>query len=333
MTATTLPKTTSSYKLVPAGQHYTGRKNGPALGIVLHVTAGLQDTGMTGTDESMEGTIKWALGRRPEVSWHAGTDSDGVELCLPDWYTAWHAKGYNSRTIGIEISNLDARWDNKPKAWIDATLRNTARVAAAYCKKYGFPLTLSTKSQVDAAQAAGRKFGFTYHSYTSPTTRRDPGATFPWARFIGMVREEMNVASPAPAPEPNPEPNAPAPKNVLVVDGNWGPKTTTQFQKVMKAMGYPIIVDGKVDPDDSLLVRAAQRRMRSKGVKDAEGVLIAVDGRGLYPNSDGRYPKTGSRDSIEGLCKYLGIRVKGHFAASDEWTIKNLQKRLNTGTF
>ena len=191
----TLPTaaTATNYKMLAGSAFYRTRKK-PVLGIVLHITAGLQDLGFVGTDESAEGTIRWALNSGARVSWHAGADTDGVELCIPDWFTAWHATGVNSATVGIEISKLNVDWSTASVSdrWVEATLRNAARYLAAIVKKHGLPLTLQTsKAAVDDAIAANRKFGFVYHSTTSAGTRSDPGKNFPIDRLFDMIRAEL----------------------------------------------------------------------------------------------------------------------------------------------
>ena len=195
----TLPKeaTRQNYKLLPALQYHTSR-NKPVLGMVLHITAGLQDYGLSGSDESMEGTVKWALSAKPEASWHAGADSDGVELCLPDWYTAWHVVGYNSCTVGLEISKANVVWKNAPKAWVEDTLRNAARYCAAIVKKYNLPVKLSTKAEVDRAIARGEKFGFSYHMWLNPNNRSDPGKDFPWEQLKSYILAELHPVAPKP---------------------------------------------------------------------------------------------------------------------------------------
>lgn len=193
------------YALIPSGMYYETRRTptGKVLGIVLHVTAGLQDLDMVGVDDSAEATNRWGASKdRGKASWHVCTDSDTIAPALPDTYTAWHVVGYNSTTWGLEISNQDARWDNKPKAWVEATLRNAARAAAPIVKKYGLPLTLATKAEVDKAIAANKPFGFSYHMWLNPENRRDPGTTFPWSQFITYVRAELAGGSEDNMPEP-----------------------------------------------------------------------------------------------------------------------------------
>lgn len=189
------------YALIPSGMYYATRRTptGVVLGIVLHVTAGLQDLGMVGVDDSAEATNRWGATRnRGKSSWHCCVDTDSIAPALPDTYTAWHVVGYNGPTWGLEISNLDARWDNKPDAWVEATLRNAAAAAAPIVKKYDLPLRLATRAEVDRALAAGKPFGFSYHMWLNPETRRDPGSTFPWHRFITYVRDELAGAAAAP---------------------------------------------------------------------------------------------------------------------------------------
>src|SRR4051812_3924476 len=117
----------------PNKNFYTTRQKKVRL-IGLHVTAGLQDLGMSGLDNSAENTNKYGATTNRAASWHKIVDSDGIEDALPDEYTAFHIRNYNSISVGLEIANLDARWDNKPKAWVEATLRNAAKVCHAWEK-------------------------------------------------------------------------------------------------------------------------------------------------------------------------------------------------------
>ncbi len=178
------------YKLLPGKQFYTSRRK-PVVGIVLHIVAGLEDLGLDTNDESAEGTMKWALNTGAKVSWHAGVDTEDVTLGLPDWYTAYQATGYNSSTVGLEISKRHTDWSVMNPIWVTRTLRKAARYCAAIVKKYDLPLRLSDKAQVDWAIANNQPFGFTYHMWTSAGTRSDPGKDFPWMQFIQYVKEEL----------------------------------------------------------------------------------------------------------------------------------------------
>ena len=130
--------------LANPNRHYYTTRRGRILGIVLHVTAGLED--FTPPDLGAESTIRYGLANARPASWHGIVDSDSVIDCLPDSYTAFHAIGYNSTTLGLEIANRDAKWAGKPQRWVDATIAN----AAAWCRprvaKYGLPVNLADKA-------------------------------------------------------------------------------------------------------------------------------------------------------------------------------------------
>lgn len=237
------PASTSAYRLIPAGKFYSTRRNGPVLGIVLHITAGLQDLGMDGTDSSAESVAKWAASGNAKVSWHVGVDSDSIVPCLPATYTAWHAAGYNSRTFGIEISKLNVDWSTIPAAWVTATLKNAARALAPIVVKYRLPLALRSKAQVDAAVRAGEPFGFVYHSSTSAGTRSDPGKNFPVGLLFDLIRAEID--------------GAPAAARTVLRPGDRGDDVRALQLLLIKA-GAAIEADGSYGPATEAAVKAYQ---------------------------------------------------------------------------
>lgn len=167
-------------------KHFYTTRNKPILGIVLHVTAGLED--FTPPDRGAEAVINYGKSNSRPASWHGIVDSDSIVDCLPDTYTAFHCIGLNSPSLGLEIANANARWKGKPKDWVDHTIANAAEWCRPRVTKYGLPIRISSAAEVRRAVAAGQPFGFTYHSKMDPTRRIDPGADFPWTQFEAALR-------------------------------------------------------------------------------------------------------------------------------------------------
>lgn len=179
----------------PNKHYYTSRNNSISC-IVMHVTAGLQDLDLEGPDNSAEGTVKYGQNVERAASWHSIVDSDTIIPCLPDTFTAFHCKGLNSRGLGLEISNQDAKWSNKPARWIEKTLRNAAVVCREWEDKYNIPQRLITLAQANA----GVK-GYIYHSTADPTRRQDPGKDFPINTLWRYVNELRNPVATTPVDE------------------------------------------------------------------------------------------------------------------------------------
>jgi hypothetical protein len=102
----------------------------------------------------------------------------------------------------------------------------------------------------------------------------------------------------------------------LDVDGELGPNTIRKWQKVMGTT-----VDGKIDRDDSQLVRAVQEKL--KATVDHR---LVVDGQGIVQN--GKFYKT-----VGALQRYLGSPVDGRLSVPKSQAVKALQRRLNENRF
>lgn len=168
----------------PHGPHYYTSRRKPVRVIVIHITASVEDQDMRGGDASAEQTARYAANTTRQVSWHAGADSDSWLPLLPPSYTAWHVRGYNSGTWGLEISKSDVSWSDEPPAWVEATLSNAADACRPIAERYGIPLRRLTRAQVDAGMS-----GFVYHSDLDPGRRFDPGDDFPIRRFFELIEE------------------------------------------------------------------------------------------------------------------------------------------------
>lgn len=102
----------------------------------------------------------------------------------------------------------------------------------------------------------------------------------------------------------------------LEVDGELGPKTITKWQKVMGTT-----VDGKIDDEDSQLVRAVQEKLKA-----TVNHRLVVDGHGIV--QDGKFYKT-----VAALQQYLGSPVDGRLSVPKSQAVKALQRRLNENRF
>ena len=227
--------TTANYPLLDNSHYHPTRQGKTPLFCGMHVTAGIDD--FDGNDGSAEAAILYGRTTPRPASWWAIVDSDTARDCLPDEYTAFlqgvpdSGYSYNREGWGIEIGARGTDWTSKPAAWVEATLRNAARVIAPRAVRYGWKIKHVTLSELQADLRAGRPSGFIGHAELTPSTRSDPGwvgrrDTFPWEQLLSYVHEEIAGAISDPAVK--------ARQEVLVeagllaptdVDGIDGPKT------------------------------------------------------------------------------------------------------------
>lgn len=171
----------------PFGPHYYPKRRGKVLAIVMHVTAGLE--GIAGrTDLSAEKTARYAATTDRKVSWHSGSDTDSHLQLVPDSFTAFHCVGYNSVTVGHEISKRDTCWADESPEWVAASLKQAAASLAPRAKDLGIPLRKASKAELDRAiRTNGAPVGFVAHSDLDPKRRSDPGKDFPWSRLFDLI--------------------------------------------------------------------------------------------------------------------------------------------------
>lgn len=119
---------------------------------------------------------------------HYGINTDGsADQYLLEKHIAWHAGNweYNQHSVGIEHVGT-----GKPGDWTDALLRTSARLTATICKRHKIPM--------DRAHIIG------HAEVPYPNDHTDPGANFPWAKYIALVKEyagQKPVTPGASAPE------------------------------------------------------------------------------------------------------------------------------------
>lgn len=131
--------------------------------IVVHVT-----------QETYEDTLTLFQDPAHKAAAHYVVRSDDghIAQCVSERNIAWHAGHWdiNTRSIGIEHEG----WIDDPSWFTDALYRQSARLTAAVCDRYGIP--------VDREHIIG-------HVEVPGTDHYDPGEYWDWARYLQLVTE------------------------------------------------------------------------------------------------------------------------------------------------
>ena len=141
----------------------------------------------------------FALPGGPTVSAHYCVDARATVQCVHEEDVAFHARGANDTSIGIELAGraaqTTAEWDDP---YSRDMLDRAARLVADICRRRMIPAAL-----VDAAGLQAGARGITTHADVSRAFRRsthtDPGPRFPMQAFLARVRMYLQASS-SPAP-------------------------------------------------------------------------------------------------------------------------------------
>jgi N-acetyl-anhydromuramyl-L-alanine amidase AmpD len=150
--------------------------------VVIHT---MEITEHSGAAESC---AEWFATTRSQVSAHYCVDADSVVQCVREQDIAWHARGGNKTSIGIELAGHAGQG---PRGWDDAyswsVLMLGAALTADICTRYAIPIRW-----LRAPDLRARRSGITGHGDVSTAFKRsdhwDPGPAFPVKRFLGLVR-------------------------------------------------------------------------------------------------------------------------------------------------
>lgn len=149
--------------------------------------------------DAAEAVARWFARPETAVSAHYCVDADTVVQCVREEDVAWHARGANASSIGIELAGYAGQG---PKGWDDdyswAVLERAAALAADICARHAIPVRWV---RAEGLRSGAR--GLTGHVEVSRAFRRsdhwDPGPAFPVARFLRLVRQAQKaVARPPP---------------------------------------------------------------------------------------------------------------------------------------
>jgi N-acetyl-anhydromuramyl-L-alanine amidase AmpD len=159
------------------------RSNGRAIGVVvMHTMEIAEGVG------AAEACARWFADPASEVSAHYCVDAETTIRCAREEDVAWHARGGNANSIGIELAGYAGQralgWGD---AYSRAVLERAARLTAEICERYAIPIR-----RLRAADLGAGRRGITGHADVSVAFRKsdhwDPGPDFPWTGFLRQVR-------------------------------------------------------------------------------------------------------------------------------------------------
>ena len=164
------------------------RGDGRAINVVVIHTMEIAEG-----EGAAEACARWFATPASEVSAHFCVDAETTIRCVNEGDVAWHARGGNANSIGIELAGYAGQ---RALGWADdysrAVLERAARVTAEVCGRYRIPIR-----RLRATDLVAGKRGITGHADVSAAFRRsdhwDPGPDFPWAHFLRLARSGKAV--------------------------------------------------------------------------------------------------------------------------------------------
>ncbi len=146
--------------------------------------------------DTAEAVARWFSRADSQVAAHYCVDANSIVQCVREEDIAWHARGGNTSSIGIELAGYarqdDAGWDDD---YTRSLLTLAASLSADVCRRHRVPVR---RLGVTAVRAGRR--GLTGHNEVSLAFKRsdhwDPGPAFPWETFLALVETALREPTP-----------------------------------------------------------------------------------------------------------------------------------------
>jgi N-acetyl-anhydromuramyl-L-alanine amidase AmpD len=159
------------------------RAPGRAIGVVVIHTMEIAER-----PDAAEICARWFKTPVSRVSAHYCVDADSVIQCVREKDIAWHARGGNTDSIGVELAGFASQ---TRRDWADpysaAVLDRAANLVADVCRRRRIPVRWVVADDL----VAGRR-GLTGHNEVSEAFEQsdhwDPGDGFPVEAFVDRVR-------------------------------------------------------------------------------------------------------------------------------------------------
>jgi N-acetyl-anhydromuramyl-L-alanine amidase AmpD len=162
--------------------------DGRAIGVVVMHTMEIAER-----SDAAEICARWFRTKVSQVSAHYCVDADSVIQCVVEKNIAWHARGGNTNSIGVELAGFASQtvrdW-NDP--YSSTVLARASTLVADVCRRRRIPVRWLVADDL----LAGRR-GLTGHGEVSRAFEQsdhwDPGDGFPVDVFLDSVRKSQQA--------------------------------------------------------------------------------------------------------------------------------------------
>ncbi len=167
------------------------RANGRAIEVVVMHTMEIAERA-----DAASICARWFRSPVSKVSAHYCVDAGAVIQCVREKDIAWHARGGNTNSIGVELAGYARQttrdWEDD---YSSAVLARAASVVADVCRRRSIPVRWLVADDL----VAGRH-GITSHAEVSRAYKKsdhwDPGPGFPVEAFLDRVRAARQATRP-----------------------------------------------------------------------------------------------------------------------------------------
>lgn len=131
---------------------------------------------------------RWFASPASQVSAHYCVDADEIVQCVEEDDIAWHARGGNTNSIGVELAGMAGQGKRDwADAYSQAVLDRAAELVADIAERHDVPVR-----KLSATALQERQRGIAGHADVSEAWGKsdhwDPGPGFPWVAFLARVR-------------------------------------------------------------------------------------------------------------------------------------------------